>query len=153
MTRLPDTPEQALREFFAERHRRENPPSLAGIDPDTPRSTAPSDGRWEQLCWLTRGCPEGGLEVLYDGFARWGAPVWKAAQPGNRALGGDWLSSPVRRGELAARWGITTGMLARLRGAVLAAIAENLGRAREKRRGEASHELRALALRSLGGKR
>lgn len=69
--------EDAVLTYLRERHRRGGIRSLAGKEPDMPRSTAPSDGLWEQLLGLVRGIPDRVLEAMemvqfgYMGKGQW----------------------------------------------------------------------------------
>lgn len=59
------TPDEILREVFAERRRREGLPSSAGINPDSPKGRRVPSGRHEDLILLTMGCDKAMIEAMY----------------------------------------------------------------------------------------
>lgn len=75
-------PDEVLREYFAERRRRESPPSLAGIEPDQPRERKPDSGRYESLILLTRGCDRIMLECMYAASALYQLAGWQCPESG-----------------------------------------------------------------------
>jgi len=173
-------PEEILAEYFAEKRRRESPPSLAGIDPEAPKERKPSSGRYEELLLLTRGCSPVSLKIMYEAsssyrLANWRCPVHGCDQVTDHehrpVLGTDGkpltaggveitqpVCNPVPPSVWAKRYGISDKEAKRMVRDVLDQVAEHMARrkrgAREERErmheGPTIEDVRALARRVLG---
>lgn len=145
-------PDDVLREYFAEKRRRESPPSLSGIDPDAPREKAPPSGRYEELIGLTRGCDPRTLLMMFEAssgymIGSWACPhdgcyqsvqhkhsdvLDKAGNP--LVVGGHTVTiavtTPVPSAAVAKRHGLHPQTYKAMAARVLAKVAENMGRVR-----------------------
>jgi hypothetical protein len=170
-------PDEVLRIFFSEKRRRENPPSLSGLDPDSPREKAPQSGIWEELLALTRGCDPGTLAIMYEASGSWrimstgwhctveGCGQWidhkhsdVVGTDGKPLMsGGRPITEPVCNAvpavALAKKYGLKTAVLKSRIAGVMEQVAENIGRRREPRSGYVGisvEDVRALAKAVLG---
>lgn len=143
-------PSAVLLEYYAERRRRESPPSLSGIDPDAPKEKAPPSGRWEELIGLTRGCDPATLRMMYEASSSYLLGNWTCNHEGCQQLvqhehmvqmgadgtplmvGGEPITiavtTPVPSSAVAKRHGIDPRTYKRMTAAVLTQVAENIGR-------------------------
>lgn len=151
-------PDEVLREVFAERRRRECPPSLAGIEPDQPKERKPASGRYESLLLLTMGCDRLMVEAMYEVSAMYQLATWQCPAPNCQqvvlhehrpVLGDDGhplmsqgqeiteaVTVPVHASAVAAKYGIPVDDVKRRIASVLDQVAENQGR----RKGAAKDE-------------
>ena len=145
-------PDEVLRELFAERRRREAPPSLAGIDPEAPKERKPSSGRYEDLLLLTMGADKPMLEAMYAVSGLWTYATWQCPEEGctqvvlhehRDVLGEDGnpltvngkaitepVTTAVHPSAVAARYGIPLEDVKRRIAGVLTTVSENQGRRR-----------------------
>lgn len=145
-------PSAILLEYYAERRRREAPPSLAGIDPEAPREKAPPSGRWESLILLTKGCDPTTLLIMYEASSSYLLGNWTCSHSGCQQIvahehrvqmaadgtpitvNGEPLTiavtTPVPSSAVAKRHGMDPRTYKRQTAAVLAQVAENIGRLR-----------------------
>ncbi len=138
-------PDAVLREYYAERRRRESPPSLAGIDPDAPREKAPPTGRWESLILLTKGCDPVTLQISSYLLGNWTCGYEGCQQlvqhehreqlgtDGKAIMGANGpltiaVTTPVPSSAVAKRRGLHHQTYKAATARVLATVAENLGR-------------------------
>jgi hypothetical protein len=145
-------PDEVLREYFAERRRRESPPSLAGIEPDQPKERKPSSGRYEELILLTMGADRMMLEAMFHASGMWKRATWQCKVVGcyqvvlhehRDVLGedgkpllsqGEPITEPVTTSvspsDVAEHFGIPLEDVKRRISSVLLQVAENQGRRR-----------------------
>lgn len=171
-------PDELLREYFAERRRREGVPSSAGIDPDRPRERRPKGDRYEELVMLTMGCSSLALKIMYE--ASWrarpathhcgvdGCEQYRVAHEHREVMGNDGhpllsggvpmtepVSIHVPPASISMRWGIEPKVMKRMVKDVLDQVAENMANRRGRERNTATsgptlEDVKALAKAVLG---
>lgn len=125
------TPEDVVRLYLLERRKRENPPSIQGIDPDAPRGTAGPSGNWEALLGLMRGVSPmavAALDLLVLGYVRGGQ--WEVTamelDSGRGVLVPSQTAQRLTKRAVATRMGLTIVELDRLTSDAYGTVSLNL---------------------------
>lgn len=144
------TPDSVLRLLAHHQARRMAPPSLAGMEPDIPRSTAPPRGDYELLLWLTIGVSAPLIRANYEHWTGWVGHkrVTRLVREGLEVDDTIAMGPPIA--SILQRGGMDRGLARRAVIEARATIAENIGRLKRWVREDQDMAIRRLAREVIG---
>ena len=141
-----------IRLYLEQRARYASVPSLAGREPDVPRSTAPPSGFWESLLGLMRGVPDWAVRCLHLEHFGTAGPQWQPVVllPDDTPTVDSWVKAndaaplmlseqvavKLSHGQIAAVVGMTREEVTRAIQAAVAQVQDNLAELRVRSRAQ-----------------